>query len=110
MADIQVPGLRKYWTQTLTWLNSQSRAITNKFPEVGSVVQQVYKVPSDIEILAGCIPAKVWERVEYTSIVNSVEENRTNVCKSLDGKLLLSPLYGMYTVTNEGCECTGQTL
>jgi hypothetical protein len=30
-----------------------------KYPEVASVVQEVHKVPSDIENLAGCTPAKV---------------------------------------------------
>jgi hypothetical protein len=31
--------------------------------------------------------------------VNSAEENRANFYKDLDGKLLFSVLYGMYTVT-----------
>jgi hypothetical protein len=43
--------------------------------------------------------AEVGESSEWTSIVNSAEENRANFCKSLDGKLLFSALYGMYTVT-----------
>jgi hypothetical protein len=47
----------------------------NKYSEAASVVQQVYKVPSDIEILAKCTPAKVGESSEWTSIVSSAEEN-----------------------------------
>jgi cation transporter-like permease len=43
----------------------------NKYTEAGSVVQQVHKVLNDIEILAGCTPAKVGESSEWTSIVNS---------------------------------------
>jgi hypothetical protein len=57
MADVSVPGFRKYWTQTLASLNSQCLAMTNRFPEAGSVVQ-VHKVLNDIGILAGCTPEK----------------------------------------------------
>jgi hypothetical protein len=59
----------------------------------------VYKVLSDIEILAKCTPAKVGESSEWTSILSSAEENRANVCKILEGKPLFSALYGIYTVT-----------
>jgi hypothetical protein len=79
-------------------LNSQCHAITKKFPEAGSVVQ-VHEVLNDIEILDGCTPAKVGESSEWITIANSAEENRANFCKSLDGKLIFSALYGMYTVT-----------
>jgi hypothetical protein len=41
----------------------------------------------------------VGESSEWSSIVNSAEENRADFCKGLDGKLLLSALYGMYTVS-----------
>jgi hypothetical protein len=98
MADVPVSGFRKYWTLTLALLNSQCHAIMNNYTEAGTVVQ-VHKVLNDTEILAGCTPAEVGESSEWTSIVNSVEENRANFCKSLDGKLLFSALYGMYTVT-----------
>jgi hypothetical protein len=40
----------------------------------------------------------VEESSEWTTIVNS-EENKANFCKSLDGKLVLRALYGMYMVT-----------
>jgi hypothetical protein len=71
MADVAIPGFRKYWTEKLASLNSQCHAITNKYPEAGSIVQQVYIVLNDIEILAGCTPAKVGESPEWTTIVNS---------------------------------------
>jgi hypothetical protein len=51
-------------------------------------------VLSDIEILA-----KMGESSEWTSIVSSAEENRANFCKILQGKLLFSALYGIYTLT-----------
>jgi hypothetical protein len=59
----------------------------------------VYKVLSDIEILAKCTPAKMWESSEWTSIVSSAEENRANFCKILEGNPLFSALYGIYTLT-----------
>jgi hypothetical protein len=85
MADVPVSGFQKCWAQKLASLKSECLAIMNKYPEAASVVQQVYKVLSDIEILAGCTPAKVEESSECTSTVNSAEENRVNFCKTLDG-------------------------
>jgi hypothetical protein len=59
MAEIPEPGLWKYWRQKLSSLKSQCITITNKYPEAASVIQQVHKVLSDIEILAKCTQAKV---------------------------------------------------
>jgi hypothetical protein len=61
MADVPVPGLRKYWRQKLVSLKSEPHAITGKYPEAVAVAQQVHKVLSDNELLAGCTPAKVGE-------------------------------------------------
>jgi hypothetical protein len=41
---------------------------------------------------AGCTPAIVGKAL-------SVEENRANCCKDVDGKPQFSALYGMYTIT-----------
>jgi hypothetical protein len=41
----------------------------------------------------------VGESPQWTTIVNSAEENRANFCEILDRKPLFSTLYGMYTVT-----------
>jgi hypothetical protein len=99
MADVTESGFRKYWRQKLSSRKSQCHDITNNYPEATSVVQQVYKVLSDIEILAKCTPAKVGESSEWTSIVSSVEDNRANFCKILEGKPLFSSLYDIYTLT-----------
>jgi hypothetical protein len=72
---------------------------SEQYTEAASVVQQVYKVLSHNENLAGCTLAKVGESSGWTSIVNNAEENRAKYCKALDGKLLYSVLYGMYAVT-----------
>jgi hypothetical protein len=49
--------------------------------------------------LARYTPDKVGESSEWTTVVNSAEENTANLCKILNGKPPFSALYGMYTVT-----------
>jgi hypothetical protein len=61
IADVTESGFRKYWRQALSSLKPESHAITNKYPEAVSVIQQVHKVTSDIEILAKCTLARVWK-------------------------------------------------
>jgi hypothetical protein len=64
MAVVIKPEFREYWRQMLSSLKSQCHDITNKYPEAASVMQQVHKVISDIEILAKCTPAKVGKSSE----------------------------------------------
>jgi hypothetical protein len=90
MADVPVPGFRKYWTQKLALLKSERLAITNKCPEAAAVMQQVHKVLKDIVNLAGCTPAKVGESSEWIPIVSSSEGNRANSYKRLYEKPLFS--------------------
>jgi hypothetical protein len=49
-------------------------------------VPQVHKGLHDIDNLAGCTLAKTGECSEWTSILNSRDENRADVCKNLEGK------------------------
>jgi hypothetical protein len=90
--------------RSLASLNSQCHVITNKYPEAGTVVQQVHKVLNDIEILAGCTPAKVGESSQWTSLVNS-EDNRANFCKGLDGK---TPFSALLLHVHGNTECKGR--
>jgi hypothetical protein len=48
--------------------------------------------------MASYTPASVGEREQWSSIVSTVEENRHNFCKPLNGKTLFSAMYGRYTV------------
>jgi hypothetical protein len=66
----------------LASLNFQCHSIMNKYTEAGTAVQQVHKVLNDIEILAGCTPAKVGQSSEWMSIVKSAEENSKLLQKS----------------------------
>jgi hypothetical protein len=81
MAGVSVPGFQKHCTQNPDWLKTECHAVTKKYQEIAFVVQQVYKVLTDIDNLAGCTQAKVGERSEWTSIVNSTEEKRANSVK-----------------------------
>jgi hypothetical protein len=75
MEDVPEPGFRKYWGQELSSLKYECHAITNEYPEASSVVQQVHKVLSDIEILAKCTPARERDISQWTTILSSAEEN-----------------------------------
>lgn len=97
-ADVPVPGFRKYQTQKRAPTESEYHAITNKYPEAASVVQQICKIVGDIVNLAGCTAANAG-----TSIVN-ITENTANLCKAPDGKPLFGALYGMYAVTQNELE------
>jgi arabinogalactan endo-1,4-beta-galactosidase len=98
VADVPTPEFQIYWTQELLSLKSECHAITNKYPKAASVVQQGRKILSDIE-KPDRHQLKWGKSSEWSSIVNSAEENRANICKNLDRKPLFSALYGMYTVT-----------
>jgi hypothetical protein len=95
MADVPVPGIRKCWRQKLAWLKTECHAITYKYAEAVSIVQQVNRVLNNIENLTAFAQA----RVRVRSQLSSVEKNRGNCCGDIDGKPLFSYLYGIYTVT-----------
>jgi hypothetical protein len=50
----------------------------------------MHRLLSNTEILAGCTQAKVGEISEWTSIVNSAEENRANFVKVQMGSRFLA--------------------
>jgi hypothetical protein len=64
--DIPVLGFQKYWAQESEW-----HAVTNKYTEAASVVQQVYKVLSDTD------PCQMYQLKwdKWTTVVNSAKEN-----------------------------------
>jgi hypothetical protein len=69
----------------------------NKYPEAASVVKHVYKVFSDIEILAKCTPAKVRESSDWITIVSIAEEN-SKLLQNCRREAAFSALYGIYTL------------
>jgi hypothetical protein len=79
--DVPITEFRLCWIQKLASLKSDCYAIRSKYPEAATVVQQVYKILSDIEILSGCTRSKLRESSECASIVKSAEENRKTFVK-----------------------------
>jgi hypothetical protein len=70
-----------------------------KYQGEASVMQQTSRELGVIKKVAGSTWTKAGESSEQTSMVNSREENRSNICKVVDGKLLISALYGMHALT-----------
>jgi hypothetical protein len=99
MEDVPVPGFQKFWADKQSALKAEYPALINKYPDSHALIKQVFKVLRDIEDLAGYTPPVVGESSDWTSVVDSAEENRANYCKVLSGKTLFSALYGTYTVT-----------
>jgi ABC-type transport system involved in Fe-S cluster assembly fused permease/ATPase subunit len=73
---LSVPRLHSENHLQLRDMKTEYHAITNKYPETASVVQQIYKTLS-----AGRTWAKVGEKSEWNYIVNSAEERRANLTK-----------------------------
>jgi hypothetical protein len=63
------------------------------------VLYEYIKLSVTLRIFAGAHLLKLEESSEWSSIMNSAEENSANLCKVLHGKLLFSDLYCMYAVT-----------
>jgi hypothetical protein len=76
-----------------------------KYSEAGSVVQ-VHKVLNDIEILAGCTPAKVGRTLSGPLLcIGGGEQNK--LLQRTGWEAAFSALYGMYTVTVNELKAVG---
>jgi hypothetical protein len=98
MADIRVPGCQAFWIDKRKALKTEYKRLLSQSPDADAQLKQLFKVLCDIEDVAGYTPALVGDSDQWTSIVNTAEENRLNFCKALGGKTLYSALYGTYTV------------
>jgi hypothetical protein len=99
MANVPVPGYQKFWKDKRATLREEQQSVA-KYPDAEAQLKQLFKILCAIEVVAGQTPASGWGRkFEWTSIVNTAEDNRASCCKVLTGKALFSALYGTYTVT-----------
>jgi predicted O-linked N-acetylglucosamine transferase (SPINDLY family) len=98
MADIQMPGYQAFWTDIYNKLKSEYQQLIGQFPDADAQLKQLLKIIHDIEEMARYTPASVGESEQWSTIVSTVEENRQNFCKVLNGKNLVNVLYGTYTV------------
>jgi hypothetical protein len=94
ISDIPVQGYKALGME----LKSEYLKLIGQFPYADAQMKQLFKVIRDIEEMARYTSASVGESEQWSSIVNTAEENRQNFCKVLNGKNLFSALYGTYTV------------
>jgi hypothetical protein len=98
MADIPMPGYQAFWIHKRKALKSEYKRLLNHSPDADAQLKQLFKVLCDIEDVAGYTPASVCDSDQWSSIVDTAEENRQKFCKALGGKTLYSALYSTYTV------------
>jgi hypothetical protein len=98
MADIPVPGHQAFWIDKRKALKLEYKKLLNQPPNADVQLKQLFKVLCYIEDVAGYIPASVGDSDQWSSIINTAEENRKNFCKAIGRKTLYSALYDTYTV------------
>jgi hypothetical protein len=98
MAGAHVPGYQAFWADRRVSLQSEYQVLLKQYPDADKQYRLLYTTICDIEDLAGCTPAAIWESTQWTEIVNTAEDNRANYCKALSSMVLLSALHWAYTV------------
>jgi hypothetical protein len=98
---VQVPPLayEEHWHIELDSLRAESKAILKKHPEASEAIERVRGILRDVASLAGCTPKKTGESEEWVSVVHLAEADRVRFCRALEGKSLLTALYGVYSIT-----------
>jgi hypothetical protein len=100
MADIPVPGYQAFWwAKARKTTKAEFELLVGQNPDAEVQLTQLFKLLCDIKDVAGYTPALVGERQEWTSIVITVDVNRTNFYKALSRETPCSALYGTYTLT-----------
>jgi hypothetical protein len=79
-------------------VKSRMKRLLIQFPDADAQLKQLFKVLCEIEGVAGYTPASVCDSEQWSSIVNTAEDNIQIFCKALGGKNLYSALYCTYTV------------
>jgi hypothetical protein len=91
-----VPGYETFWTNTRSALKSEYHSLIGQFPDVDAQLKKLFNLLGDIEGVPAYTPASVGDSEQRSAIVNSADENRQHLCKSLSRKVLFSALYGTY--------------
>jgi hypothetical protein len=99
MANIPVLGYQAFWTNARETFKAEFQRLVGQHPDAEEQLRQLFAVLSDIEDVAGRTATSVGECQEWTSIVSTVEETRTNYCNAISGKTPYCALCGTYTVT-----------
>jgi len=80
-------ALFQYWKNEYESLRSESKDLIVKSPDAKDVTQRILKTLSDIVSLASCTPAKVGHGKDWSRIVDTVQEDRANLCAVLQGEM-----------------------
>jgi hypothetical protein len=78
MADVPVQGYQKFWTGKRTSVKADYQLLVAKHSDAEVQLKQLFKILCGIEGIAGYTPASVGESVEWTSVVNTAEDNRSS--------------------------------
>jgi hypothetical protein len=98
MVAAPVPGYQAFWAKRRSSLQSEYQVLVKQYPDADTEYRLLYETLCDIEDLSRYTPAAIGESDQWTAIVSTAEDNRASYCKALSGKLLISALYGTYTV------------
>jgi hypothetical protein len=98
MVAAPVPGYQAFWAKRRSSLQSEYQVLVKQHPDADTEYRLLYETLCDTEDLAGYTPAAIGESDQWTAIVSTAEDNRASYCKALSGKLLISALYGTYTL------------
>jgi hypothetical protein len=97
MADVPVPGYQAFWIDKGKSLKTEYKRVLSQSPDADEQLKQLFKVLCDIEDLAGYTLASVGDSDQWSSIVNTAEENRQNFCKALGGKTVKCPVWHVHS-------------
>jgi hypothetical protein len=86
MADDPVPGYQSFSTNIRSALKSENHSLIGQFPDADAQLKYLFNLLGDIQGFAAYTPASVGNSEQWSAIVNSGEENRQNLCKTLSGK------------------------
>jgi hypothetical protein len=64
MADVAVPGYKKFWTDKGTTLKAEYQLLVARYPNAEAQLKQLFKILCGIEVMAGHTPASVGQSVE----------------------------------------------
>jgi hypothetical protein len=76
MADIPVPEYRAFWIDKHKALKMEYKRLLSQSPDADAQLKQLFKVFCNIEDVPGYTPASVGDSDQWSSIVNTAEENR----------------------------------
>jgi hypothetical protein len=78
-------------------LTAEYKRLQSQSPEADAQLKQLFKVLSAIEVVAGYTPSSVGDSDQWSSIVNTTEDNRQNLYKALGGKTLQCPVWHIHS-------------